>query len=262
MAPSAAPPAGRGSRARAPVRRSRSCGSRASRPRASARGSRGHRARASRSPSPARARPGAGRSAERAGGALEPVVILPLDLLLLLLHAGDREQVAQAGPVAPRRARSGRPRPHAPARARAGHGTTAPPHAPVRVDRTPERSLLRRRSRCGESAARARSRGGRSGSLDFLRSCLRRARCVHARWRHRVRALGPARRIALLTEERVVENRNLHCDAYELCLDRAAREDWTSWTCTECVRFRAPRQRAHATSSSRAHGPAEAATAT
>lgn len=39
-------------------------------------------------------------------------------------------------------------------------------------------------------------------------------------------------------EDRVEEHRHLFCSSYDVCLDRAAREDWASWTCAHCTRFR------------------------
>ncbi len=57
-----------------------------------------------------------------------------------------------------------------------------------------------------------------------------------------MRAVGPAPLLAQLTEARVDEHRYLRCRRYDACLARAARGDWASWTCTQCLHFH-PRRR-------------------
>jgi hypothetical protein len=39
-------------------------------------------------------------------------------------------------------------------------------------------------------------------------------------------------------DDRVEEQRHLFCTSYDACLGLAAREDWSSWTCAHCARFR------------------------
>lgn len=55
--------------------------------------------------------------------------------------------------------------------------------------------------------------------------------------------LGPVRLPAPIEVE-PEEHRHLFCGSYDVCLDRAARENWASWTCVHCVRFQRLR-RAH-----------------
>jgi SHS2 domain-containing protein len=45
---------------------------------------------------------------------------------------------------------------------------------------------------------------------------------------------------ALIAEAQVSSHRDLFCSSYDACLDKAAHEDWTSWTCARCARFRPP----------------------
>lgn len=54
--------------------------------------------------------------------------------------------------------------------------------------------------------------------------------------------LGPDPLPALIAESQVGSHRDVFCSSYDACLDRAAQEDWTSWTCAHCARFRAPRR--------------------
>ncbi len=49
--------------------------------------------------------------------------------------------------------------------------------------------------------------------------------------------LGPVPLPASI-EDHVEEQRHLFCSSYDDCLGRAAHEDWASWTCAHCVRFR------------------------
>jgi hypothetical protein len=53
--------------------------------------------------------------------------------------------------------------------------------------------------------------------------------------------LGPVPLPALI-EDHVEEHRDLFCRSYDTCLGRAIREQWTSWSCAQCVRFRALRR--------------------
>ncbi len=48
--------------------------------------------------------------------------------------------------------------------------------------------------------------------------------------------LGPVP-LPVPIEDHVEEHRHLFCSSYDLCLSRAARGDWASWTCRHCVRF-------------------------
>jgi SHS2 domain-containing protein len=48
--------------------------------------------------------------------------------------------------------------------------------------------------------------------------------------------LGPVPLSAPI-EDHVEEQRYLFCSRYDVCLARAAHEDWASWTCAHCVRF-------------------------
>jgi SHS2 domain-containing protein len=48
--------------------------------------------------------------------------------------------------------------------------------------------------------------------------------------------LGPVR-LPVPIEDHVEEHRHLFCSSYDVCLSRAACDDWPSWTCVHCVRF-------------------------
>ena len=52
--------------------------------------------------------------------------------------------------------------------------------------------------------------------------------------------LGPDPLPTTIARAHVREHRNLFCSDYDVCLGRAAHEDWTSWTCAHCARFATP----------------------
>jgi len=48
---------------------------------------------------------------------------------------------------------------------------------------------------------------------------------------------NPTRRTALVTLDAVGRHRSLFCRDYDDCLEAAARQGWTSWSCERCAMF-------------------------
>lgn len=54
--------------------------------------------------------------------------------------------------------------------------------------------------------------------------------------------LGPDPLPTTIARADVAQHRSLFCSSYDACLDRAALEDWASWTCARCARFHGARR--------------------
>jgi len=48
---------------------------------------------------------------------------------------------------------------------------------------------------------------------------------------------NPTGLAAQVEPETVERHRNVHCDQYDQCLDKALRKRWLSWSCEHCAMF-------------------------